>query len=156
MQADIAKERERERERARTRAWHTFEAHTGVATLSSTTPIIPPGKLHRTKAVNIVVGISRSDDVRSTSTSLRKISDVLSIRRAREKIGCEESLCETSSLSYSPFDPSLPRFPRLLPPPPQHFLSHYVFSIWDCFVVRRKYSYINGKVFFSRVECIKV
>ena len=59
---------------------HVRGAHTGVATLSSTTPIIPPGKLHRTKAVNIVVGISRSDDVRSTSTSLRKISDVLSIR----------------------------------------------------------------------------
>lgn len=50
--------------------------------------------LHRTKAVNIV-GISRSDDVRATSTSLRKISDVLSIRREREreKIGCERSLC---------------------------------------------------------------
>lgn len=103
MQADIAKERERED----TSMTHVRGAHTGVATLSSTTPIIPPGKLHRTKAVNIVVGISRSDDVRSTSTSLRKISDVLSIRREREKIGCEESLCETSSLSFSPLD-SLP------------------------------------------------
>lgn len=125
---------------------HVRGAHTGAATLSSTTPIIPPGKLHRTKAVNIVVGISRSDDVRPTSTSLRKISDVLSIRRAREKIGCEESLCETSPLSFSP----LPSLSRRLPLSPT--LSSVVTSSrygTDSFVERRRRSYM--KVFFFEV-----